>query len=318
VKNFSLLTCSLGLAVAIAGCGNNNNTPPDLGAKDLAMPKGGDMTTSGGGKVGDPCTASTDCGEGSSPTCLKQFPGGYCSSKCTKDSDCGSAVCGDVGASSKYCLTSCKTAADCRSGGMYACWTDHTCFPNDAFDCDPTAGSGQCAVMTGGAGGCIRYGIGAGKTGICTPSCQPGKGTCGPDSQGGPQHCIIDDERYDAMGMATMDKYLGGLCAGLVSMPPPVANDMPCTYPDGMGGMMYFVDVCNDGYNCYLMGKSPVNMGYSSAGDNKCRQLCALGPSTNDGGIIPDGGSFAVSMCSTSGQTCHNVFGGGLNVGLCY
>ena len=312
------LALIVSLALTAAACGTSDPVAP---GKDMAVAKdggSGDMAMAlGAGKVGAVCTAATDCGEGNAPTCLKMFPGGYCSSKCTKDTDCGTGVCGDVGASSKYCLTPCTKASDCRSGGMYACWTDGTCFPNDAFNCDPTANNGTCTVaMAGGPGGCLRYGIGAGKNGICSPTCAIGTGTCPPDSMGGAAHCIVQDERYDSMGMATGDKFVGGQCNSIVSMPGPAANEALCQYPDGMGGMGFYTDVCNDGYNCYLKGMAPAGMGYDANGDNKCHKFCTIGVASADGGVsVPDGGTVASSTCGTG--TCHNVWGTG-KFGLCY
>jgi len=215
----------------------------------------------------------------------------------------------------KWCLKSCMAPADCRTPG-YACFTFGSCFPNGNLSCDPTAGDGTCPVDPADAtnlnGGCLRNALGTGTVGRCDDACQVGTNTCAPDTNGDPQICIISDETRNLDGTASMDKYLGGVCTTKVMTP--LGNNVECLYtPTGATMSSHYIDVCNDGYECYLKGMG-TGGGFDSKGDNLCRQLCT--PPGGVAGMVPDGGVAAPTTCANGTLTCKPVWGPN-KFGLC-
>lgn len=146
----------LGGALVVAGCGggggdDDEDAGPDITAEiddDLStdgipdpsteppeevVEDGTPDGTTGDGRVGDACTAPTDCGgiPSSAPNCLTdimgyvEFPGGYCSADCTSDDDCGDT---DEGTCINayimtLCLKNCSEASECRESEGYTCGT---------------------------------------------------------------------------------------------------------------------------------------------------------------------------------------------------
>ena len=105
-----------------------------------------------------------------------------------------------------------------------------------------------------------------------------------------------------------------------VGLMTPVGNGLECLYTP-MGATMagHYIDVCNDGYECYLKGMG-TGGGFDSLGDNLCRQLCYLPGGGNfvDGGMaLPDGGMPMMGACATG--TCTDVWGlaNTFKIGLC-
>jgi hypothetical protein len=100
------------------------------------------------GGLGDPCDAATDCvsPNASAPVCLTQgqgFPGGSCSASCE-----GATSCGDEGAclgtsAGQFCVSSCATSSDCRSG--YEC-----CDIGGVGNCLPDGLAPTCRAPAGG------------------------------------------------------------------------------------------------------------------------------------------------------------------------
>ncbi len=326
---------ALALALALAGCGNDVSpapqvhdagppdqavvldmaTPPDLVPEDLVPPPP-DLTKLMS-TIGGPCNFSSDCVEGTTPTCFQQTlfnkpsdptPGGYCSSPCATDGDCGkNGVCTDFLLNGKWCLARCAMPGDCRDPG-YACFLFATpsCFPNDALNCDPSAGNGTC-VTANQAGACLRSAIGPGNTGACRAQCDIGTGTCS-----GQRHCVFVDATVDAQsGMPTGDKFKGGICSGsqtnfMVGASCVVANQ-------------YFPYNCSDGAECYYTVPN-----VAPNGDYVCHQLCYL----PGGGPVPDGGvaipmNGMVAGPCPKGKTCTDVYKEGMEadpsrrVGFC-
>ncbi len=313
-------TLVLAAAFAVGGCGGSGPAQ-DLGVDgmmhDLATPI--DMA---GGQIGAACKATSDCIAGTMPVCFTKYfdnkttnvqtPGGYCSSKCTQDSDCGSsgATCVDFGAEGKFCIAGCMQATDCRSPG-YACFFNLGCFPNTNLNCDPTMNNGVCQFSSTKPGGCVRQAVGTGKTGQCYEQCAAGVDTCAPFI-GFTRHCQIDDERTNITdGSSTGDKWVGPICLYDPTGIAPIADGQECLYNNN-GMMVHYSDICVDGDECYLTGKAPAGMGFDSAGDNKCHQLCYLNnmtPSTPDGGFdFADGGVLANGSCPNA-MTCTDIWG---------
>jgi hypothetical protein len=310
------------------GSGDDIGTPRDFAAvMDFATPPDDLATPPGNQPIGGPCAANLDCIEGKVPVCWKAtvfntmagqaVPGGYCSAKCASDLDCGAnGECVDFGLSGKWCLAICAGPNDCRGQG-YACYLAYflnaqndLCFPASNLTCDPTGAGGAC-TSGGKPGGCERWAVGAGKTGFCHELCDVGVGTC-PDSNGEPQLCQVADYRWDFQtGQANGDKFVGPICIyspanqGQLSL---VGDE--CLWMDGN----HYYNVCVDDAECYLQGKSPINMGFSASGDNICKQLCYLPGGAALGNQPPP---------CPQGTTCRDVFGlanaasARLKVGFC-
>lgn len=207
------------------------------------------------GKIGDPCTADTECSEGGTPVCWKTTvrdqmgapatPGGYCSSTCTTDMDCGaSGRCATV-RGAKYCLAGCSDSMTCRKPGYACAYYDTTgvCFPDSIFNCDPTTGMGACTEAgTGKTGGCVRGAYEA--KGTCTATCTLMAGSCVALGTTARQ-CV-----YYVAGFG--DAFSGLIC--MAKPPMPVAP----------GGMCTYANDCTEGYQC-------------DGRDRLCRQLCTKG-----------------------------------------
>jgi hypothetical protein len=183
------------------------------------------------------------------------------------------------------------------------------CFPDGNLTCDPTMDNGRCPAGTDANdlnGGCLRSAIGTGKTGRCEATCPVGTGTCEADLDGNPQICIVVDETRNLDGTKTMDKFIGPVCTTKVMNPGPIGNDLDCLYTP-MGGMArHFIDVCNDGYECYIKGMG-TGGGFDSLGDDKCRRLCyksGFTPPAVDGGI-----GTPPAACGGATPTCKDVWG---------
>lgn len=320
------------VALTLAGCPGPEPEPMDMTpVRDMRA----DMADGGGGagNIGDPCTDNMQCTEGATPLCWKNYllnrnsylptHGGLCTSSCNVDADCGAnGSCEDFGGMlGKWCFKKCMAPTDCRSNG-YACFLfspNTVCFPNDNLNCDPTMGDGTCADFFNVTGGCVRGAMGTGKQGSCEALCQIGTGTCPPDRDGNKQICLINDETRTLEGMMTGDKFKGPLCfSGVMT---PIANGLECLYtPTGSTMAGHYIDVCNDGYECYLKGMG-TGGGFDQNGDNLCRQLCYLNGSPvslPDGGMpLPDGGMPMTGACATG--TCQDVWGlaNTFGIGLC-
>jgi hypothetical protein len=263
------------------GCGGGGGSKSDMASIDMSV-IGPDMASPG--LVGDPCTSTTQCHEGTTPVCWTTTlfnetnklvtPGGYCSSACTTNSDCGSGKCVSEGSSDgSWCLAACTTPSACRTG--YACFRADGgfCFPSQNLSCDPTAGDGTCTGNTPEPGACERLAFGSGKTGECYDGCRPGVGTCS-TLNGVARQCTVLDYANDSDG----DKFVGPVCD---SPNGKNAIGAECLY----NGTDY-IDACVDGAACYLTE-------VSANGDNKCHQLCIPG----------DGGD----SCTTG--SCTDVWG---------
>ena len=98
---------SIALAIASFNCTKDGDGPD------------GDEGVHGTARVGEACTAATDCAAGL--TICNQDPGGQCTSNCTTSADCasvpGGAICETGGG---HCYKLCTTKADC---------------PRDGYDC---------------------------------------------------------------------------------------------------------------------------------------------------------------------------------------
>ncbi len=80
----------------------------------------------GTGRIGDPCEATSACGEGDTPICYTEadtfgtFPGGYCSARCGDTQPCPEgSTCGFIFGTDGACLRACASDAECREG--YGC-----------------------------------------------------------------------------------------------------------------------------------------------------------------------------------------------------
>ncbi len=126
--------------------------------------------TGGPGQLGGPCSKSSECVEGNSPSCLTSssgFPDGYCVSTCGVTSvtcpGSGECVAGLDANGGRLCVTTCATAADCRydyqcvpipgraSVCMPPCTNDNVCGPGQT--CDTTSGVCQGGGEVGGLNG---------------------------------------------------------------------------------------------------------------------------------------------------------------------
>jgi hypothetical protein len=271
---------AVALLALMAGCGEPGAGPADLGVPDLRA----------GAAIGATCASDGECGEGAQPVCFQETlfnqPGvlkttsGYCSARCAADGDCGAAGrCVDLGMFGRWCFAGCAQPSDCRDG--YACFYSPGphCFPNGNLRCDPNAGDGSCATKDGTAGGCIRYAIGSGLTGLCVRGCNVGPGTCP-----AMQQCVLWHAAGSYGGTAE-NRFTGPIC---VLQTTPVATGDAC---DSLSG-------CVDGDECFT-SKLLV------AGDDLCHPLCEpLG----DGGL-----ACATATC----KDVFGLFDAGAPIGLC-
>lgn len=95
------------------------------GGEDGGLDGGVDGGT-GTGQIGDPCDATSACGEGEAPVCYTEadtfgtFPGGYCSARCGDTQPCPEgSTCGLIFGADGACLRACESDAECRDG--YGC-----------------------------------------------------------------------------------------------------------------------------------------------------------------------------------------------------
>jgi hypothetical protein len=276
-----------------------------------------DSPAHGAGRIGDPCTSDSDCGEGAHPTCFvdhvsglaaAKTAGGYCSSPCGKGTaDCGvgTAQCMWFGFTpGPYCFQSCAAASDCRTG--YAClaWMGHACFPSQPLlDCDPTAGDGACTTSDGQPGGCYRLATGTGLAGRCGARCDIGEGHCRPDPSGAALRCRPINAVVAADGGPTPDRWQGPVCDVLASSP---LTSGACVY-SGTRPPENYATLCADGLDCASQ--------FDPFGDDDCLPLCYL-----DGGAPADG---AGPPACADGGGCRDVYRLGsaadpaARVGLC-
>jgi Cys-rich repeat protein len=85
-----------------------------LGACDKGSDSAG--TAAGTSPVGGACASDADCLSGLS--CSTGDPGGLCTKSCKSDADCGT---GGVCNSESECYAGCTTNADCRNSEGYVC-----------------------------------------------------------------------------------------------------------------------------------------------------------------------------------------------------
>lgn len=254
----------------LAGCG------PDEGAITATMDLGSDLSpamdlakTIHGHPTGAACGRHDTCDDG---FCWRSASGnGICTRGCIDDRDCGSGETCQAYSTGQFCTKSCNDGSDCPAG--FACFIGRGCYPADALDCDPT--QSKCLVGAR-AGGCVRYALGDGKTGLCFVGCELGEG-CPPARDGYPETCVF----YD-------DTSVGDGFSGLICVPrSPVQNPIGAACTDARG--QYSPWACVDGAECDL------------GGDGLCHALCELGES-EDGCRCKDafhvaGRAAAVGLC---------------------
>lgn len=226
----------------------------------------------GPGAIGAECSSASDCLNGKHPVCWRQTlinrrdylptPRGYCSSTCVDDHDCGAgATCTNFGNDGFYCLATCTSSEQCR--GHYFCAygigaSSDYCFPEAAFDCDPTSTDGSCVVPGSSLpGGCLRGAYGPGVTGNCYAACNIGTATCETAPDNTHRQCFY----VDATGTDDSDTWRGPVCLDKVSSPPPAATGNECLDPSTN---LDFFNLCVDGNEC------------DTQGDNLCHPLCYL------------------------------------------
>lgn len=287
--------------VSAAGCDDDTTPPapdaavPDLGGTDFAV------VVPGNGRIGDPCTQDSDCGEGLHPVCFRDaIPGltgaatggGYCSARCgSSQYDCGGdAQCTFFGFTEPYCFRPCHAPSDCRAG--YACltWMGQICFPSaPLLDCDPSAGDGTCTTRDGLPGGCYRLALGSGMVGRCGARCDIGAGQCAPDPAGAPLRCRAVNDTVLGDGGVTGDRWAGPVC-DLATSSPMSGGD--CIFGWGLPPRNE-ASVCADGLDCGAQ--------LDPFGDEECLPVCYLagGAPAADGGVAPS---------CPAGTSCHDVF----------
>lgn len=278
----------------LVGCGEDRGavdaSAPDLGIPALDLGVATADAARGTRRIGEPCRADSDCGEGVHPVCFAgavsgfgpaATPGGYCSSTCGQGAnDCGGdgALCMWFGFTRPYCFLSCRAATDCRAG--YACfsWMASVCFPQQPFlDCDPTSGDGSCTTTDGKPGGCYRLARGAGVAGRCGARCQIGPHRCAADPTGAPLGCRTRNDIVDADGGVTGDRWAGPVCDLLTSSP---VHNGACVY-GWTTPPLHASSTCADGIDCGAQ--------LDPAGDEDCHPVCYLpgGAATDDAGVPP-------------------------------
>ncbi len=124
-------SCSVdvnGGAICLKPCVNDSNCRQGFSCVDRG--NGANVcfvSADGNGDVGDPCSGIHDCSGGSSGLCLKDLDGGYCTLRCTGNTQiCGPDNCVGTQNGESYCLKSCATNFECRSG--YTCQDTGTNF----------------------------------------------------------------------------------------------------------------------------------------------------------------------------------------------
>jgi hypothetical protein len=318
------------ILLLLAGCGDDTNMNPII--HDMSMSQKPDANL--GVPIGGQCTLSTDCKQGTNPSCRKAqgVKTGMCTSDCQTDSDCssdGSVVClfqpTNGSSTPGACAKACQMATDCTEG--IACWVTLdkvACWPINGvqdgagpivLNCDPTV-AGCTYKNSPLPGGCERQVLGPGSAGVCRQGCDIGVGTC-PKYGTDDQNCYLIDETIDSNNMPTGDALKQPIC--IVDVPvgsPPafIADGAECLDP--MSGNHFF-DICEPGSQCEISMTSSGGMP-----DNKCHRLCYLGSfmPPDMGALFADGG---IAGACPSGTTCTDVFGTasatppGMPVGLC-
>jgi hypothetical protein len=227
--------------------------PPDLSSlRDLAAADTAPRPDLGGG-VGSACDSAGDC---AIPGFCWRAPSGkgICTRSCVSDGDCGaSASCLEY-STGWFCARDCVDSNGCPDG--FACFVGQGCYPADILDCDPRVAACNTSE-TGEPGGCVRYALGAGESGLCFASCHVGAGSCPPEEGGWPQSCVVFDATLGG------DAFKGPICVPS----DPVANPIgfPCLDDAGR----YSPWACADGSQCDL---------YSVDADGLCHALCEESP----------------------------------------
>lgn len=254
----------------LAACGGDETammTTTDLGsdqlpAIDLAKAASGHPT-------GSACGRHDRCDDG---FCWRSSSGnGICTHGCVDDRDCGAGEMCRLYSTGRFCAKSCGDGSDCPAG--FACFIGLGCYPADVLDCDPR----QSRCLIGDReGGCVRYALGDGNTGLCFFGCLLGD-DCPTARDGYRETCVFYDDTPAGDGFR-----------GLICVPSsPVQNPVGAACLDGDG--RYSPWACVDGAECDL------------AGDGRCHALCALEESI-DGCECKDvfhaaGTTTAVGLC---------------------
>jgi hypothetical protein len=318
--------CSAGAAGVAAWC-NSNVMGGTTGTGTTGTSTTSGTTTGGttGAKtttIGKSCVISSDCTDGTNPTCRRSASSstGMCSADCSRDADCGNGnVCVFGSSPPGACARACSAASDCGNG--LGCWIvlDHqACWPLDGvfefgqpltLNCDPTV------PHCNGAGGCSRQVLGPGFAGVCRQGCDIGTSQCPSlnySSMIFQQSCYFVDESIDMMNQPTGDALKQPICVIDVPVGSPskfIADGAECLDPNS--GQHYF-DICQPGSQCEVY-----TLAVGAAPDNKCHKLCYLGSLMLRDLGAPDGGA---ALTCPVGQSCTDVFGtagSSLPVGLC-
>lgn len=192
----------LALSLSVTGCDGDGAADAGPPAMDAGEPAG----------LFAPCSADSDCGEGSiCRTSADGFPGGYCTVECTDRTPCDDGFvynhCLARGESSaSYCELRCLNGLDCGRDG----WTCLPSFGDGSGACIPVCESDdQC----GNGASCNVY------TGECTTDAIPTTGatvgqTCADDDACRSGSCAVEiNQAGDPTG------FLGGYCVGNCILP---------------------------------------------------------------------------------------------------
>ncbi|MFO0745526.1 MAG: hypothetical protein U1F43_07620 [Myxococcota bacterium] len=286
-------------------------TAPDAAADAQATTTpsdtaGGDTSTPGGGKVGDPCATAADC-EGPNAYCIDGFPGGYCSRSSCDTTDCpDGSTCFTVGDES-LCVQDCAGAGDCRTGEGYVCDSDETCWYYDSSPAGSPIG-GPCSqdsdCKDGGAW-CYPATISGDATGFfagyCMADCAsqadcPSGSICDAIFSDGSKACVagctVGGANTCGAGYRCFDP---GICfPGCVSSACPL--NYACDSEQDYCTPACSADTCPDGTVCHddgTCGDPPCQdtgcePGYVCAQNGACVVDVSGGPGAGPGPACPD------------------------------
>ncbi len=273
---------------------------------------------------GGACASDDDC-QGPSPTCLTDYPGGYCIRSCTVASPCPTgATCLDTG-DGGICASSCTKDADCRVAEGYYCDTaSGTCESALYIPVNPGAAaigaacasddaceSGICfvettedGVATGYAGGYCSAECIVGREGSCPEGATCVGGACrkscssAADCRGAPYACVEGACKLDPSLVA-----VGNACAAAADCADAAIclteEDTSGTFP---GGMCVLADDCDPAANTGCgAGKRCVNV-FEATETGELASLAVCLPSCTTAADCRDG-----YACEPTTSTCQRA-----------